>query len=60
MTTEHEARIKALEARLAVAEEALASVINMLRDESMDEDDVPAEDMEGNPLPRRRASEATL
>lgn len=56
MTTEHDARIKALEARLTVAEEALASVINMLRDEAMDED-APAEDMEGNPLPRPRASE---
>lgn len=59
MTTEHEARIKALEARLTVAEEALAGVINMLRDEAMDED-APAEDMEGNPLPRTRAWEATL
>jgi len=59
MTTEHEARIKALESRLAVAEEALASVISMLRDEAMDED-APAEDMEGNPLPRARAGESTL
>ena len=59
MTTEHEARIKALESRLTVAEEALAGVINMLRDEAMD-DDAPAEDMEGNPLPRPRAGEATL
>ena len=50
MTTEHEARIKALEARLTVVEEALASVINMLRDEDMD-DDAPAEDMEGIRLP---------
>lgn len=59
MTTEHEARIKALEARLTVAEEALASVISMLRDEAMD-DDAHAEDMDGNPLPRLRAGEATL
>lgn len=59
MTTEHEARIKALEARLTVAEEALAGVINMLRDEAMD-DDAPAEDMEGNPLPRTGAGEATF
>lgn len=59
MTTDHEARIKALEARLTVAEEALASVINMLRDEAMDED-APAEDMEGNSLPRRQAGELTL
>lgn len=59
MTIEHEARIKALEARLTVAEEALASVISMLRDEAMDEDS-PAEDMEGNPLPRPRAGESML
>ena len=59
MTTEHEARIKALESRLAVAEEALASVISMLRDEAEDGDE-PAEDMEGNSLPRTRAGETTL
>lgn len=54
MTIEHEARIKALEARLTIAEEALASVISILRDEAEDGDE-PAEDMEGNPLPRARA-----
>lgn len=60
MATEHEARIKALEARLTVAEEALAGLIDMLRAESADEDDAPAEDMEGNPLPRHRSGETTL
>lgn len=60
MTADHEARIAALEARQTVTEAALAGLIDMLRAEAVDDDDAPAEDMEGNPLPRPRVGETTL
>lgn len=46
-----EKRLKALERRVAILEAALGAVL--AGDD--DEHPVPAEDMEGNPLPRRAA-----
>lgn len=59
MTAEHEARIAALEARLTITEAALANLLDALRAEGGD-DEPPAEDMEGNPLPRPHHGDRTL